>query len=66
MVITKLLSAKEVANIFDVDHSTVCRWCRRGWLKHIRLPGGLYRFTRDGVQECLQQIQERAAVALND
>ncbi len=63
---SKLLTAKQVASICDVHETTVTRWCRLEKIKHIRLPGGLYRFTRAAVDRVVREISERRAVALED
>ena len=40
----QLLTARAVAERFDVSAETVLRWTRRGELPAIRLPGGAIRF----------------------
>jgi excisionase family DNA binding protein len=42
-----LLTARAVADLFDVSPETVLRWTRRGELPAIRLPGGAIRY-REG------------------
>ena len=43
-VTTRLLTAREVADLIGVSAETVLRWTRRGDLQAIRLPGGAIRF----------------------
>ena len=39
-----LLTARAVADLFDVSAETVLRWTRRGELPAIKLPGGAIRY----------------------
>jgi excisionase family DNA binding protein len=39
-----LLTARAVADLFDVSAETVLRWTRRGELSAIKLPGGAIRY----------------------
>ena len=46
MAMSRLLTAREVAEQLGVSTETVLRWTRRGELPAIRLPGGAIRFRR--------------------
>jgi excisionase family DNA binding protein len=48
-----LLTARAVADLFDVSAETVLRWTRRGELPAIRLPGGAIRFREDEIDAWL-------------
>lgn len=48
----KLLTPREVAITFGVDHSTVTRWVRKGILKGIRLP------SKKGTRSCIRINEE--------
>lgn len=50
---SRLLTARAVADLLDVHAETVLRWTRRGDLPAIRLPGGAVRFREDEVQAWL-------------
>jgi excisionase family DNA binding protein len=39
----RLLTVRVVADRLDVSTETVLRWCRRGQMPSIRLPGGAIR-----------------------
>jgi excisionase family DNA binding protein len=53
----KLLTAREVADQFRVDVTTVSRWVREGHLRAIKTPGGHLRFLPDVVDELLSSEQ---------
>jgi excisionase family DNA binding protein len=48
-----LLTARAVADLFDVSAETVLRWTRRGELPAIRLPGGAIRYREDAIDAWL-------------
>jgi excisionase family DNA binding protein len=48
-----LLTARAVADLFDVSAETVLRWTRRGELPAIKLPGGAIRYREDEIEEWL-------------
>ncbi len=48
------LTAREVAELLAVDHSTVTRWANAGQIKCIRLPGGHRRFRRSDVEAFIE------------
>ena len=50
-----LLTARAVADLFDVSAETVLRWTRRGELPAIRLPGGAIRYREDVIDGWLEQ-----------
>jgi excisionase family DNA binding protein len=52
---SRLLTARAVADVLDVSPETVLRWIRRGELPAIRLPGGAIRLRRDEVERWLQE-----------
>jgi excisionase family DNA binding protein len=47
---SKLLTARELAELVAVSPETVLRWTRRGDLPAIRLPGGALRYAPDAVE----------------
>jgi excisionase family DNA binding protein len=51
----RLLTARAVADVFDVSPETVLRWMRRGALPAIRLPGGSIRFHEDVLETWLEE-----------
>lgn len=50
---TRLLTARAVAELLDVAPATVLAWARRGDLPAIRLPGGAIRFDGEHLDEWL-------------
>ena len=52
----KLLKAKDVAALLDVDGSTVRRWIADGHLPSIKTPGGQYRIDARVVDEWLARL----------
>jgi excisionase family DNA binding protein len=50
---TRLPTARAVAELLDVAPATVLAWARRGELPAIRLPGGAVRFDADALDEWL-------------
>ena len=52
---TRLLTARVVAEQFDVSIETVLRWVRRDELPAIRLPSGQIRFREAELEEWLEQ-----------
>ncbi|MDG4784375.1 helix-turn-helix domain-containing protein [Micromonospora sp. WMMD1102] len=57
-----LLTVAEVAEAARVSDETVHRWAREGKLPHIKLPSGLKRFPRDGVEAMLRGEQPAGSV----
>jgi excisionase family DNA binding protein len=53
VVMSALMTAREVADLLGVSTETVLRWTRRGDLPAIRLPGGAIRFRVDELEEWL-------------
>ena len=51
-----MLTAKEVAMIFDVTVRTLRRWTARGWLHPMRM-GVRIRFRREEINRCLDRGQ---------
>lgn len=64
---SRLLTAREVADVLGVCTETVLRWTRAGKLPPIRLPGGAIRFREDDLDAWLSARTgvgtERAAPA---
>lgn len=52
---TKLLRASEVAEILQVDRSTIYEWAREGWLPSVALTPGTVRFRETDVEEFVQK-----------
>lgn len=52
----KLLRAKQVAEMLDVDGSTVRAWIKDGKLPYIKTPGGQYRIDPRAIEALLAQI----------
>jgi excisionase family DNA binding protein len=52
----KLLKAKDVAELLDVDGSTVRGWIKDGKLPAILTPGGQYRIDPRAVDALMAQI----------
>lgn len=48
---TRLLTAREVAELLGVSIETTLRWVRSGKLPAIRLPSGAVRFSTDALDE---------------
>jgi excisionase family DNA binding protein len=53
--VTRLLTARQVADLFGISTETILRWQREGKLPAIRLPGGAIRFREDEVEEWLRE-----------
>jgi excisionase family DNA binding protein len=51
----RLLTARELAELFGVSVETILRWTRRGELPAIRLPGGAIRFREGEVDHWLEE-----------
>lgn len=49
----KLMTPKEVADLFKVSRRTVNKWAREGRIIGIQTPGGQYRFWRSEVARLL-------------
>ena len=52
---TRLLTARQVAERFVVSTETILRWTRRGKLSAIRLPGGQLRFRETDLDAAEQE-----------
>jgi excisionase family DNA binding protein len=52
---SRLLTARAVADVLDVSAETVLRWTRRGELPAIRLPGGAIRYREDALSSWLEE-----------
>jgi excisionase family DNA binding protein len=52
---SRLLTAREVADHLGVSAETVLRWARRGELPAVRLPGGAIRFRTDALEAWLHE-----------
>jgi excisionase family DNA binding protein len=50
---SRLLTAREVAELLGVSSETVLRWTRRGDLPAIRLPSGALRYREDEIDRWL-------------
>jgi excisionase family DNA binding protein len=50
-----LLTARAVADLFDVSAETVLRWTRRGELPAVKLPGGAIRYRDDVIDGWLAE-----------
>ena len=50
---SRLLTAREIAEIISVSTETVLRRTRRGELPAVRLPGGAIRFREDDLERWL-------------
>ena len=55
VVTSRLLTARDVADLLGVSAETVLRWTRRGELPAIRLPGGAIRYREDKVDGWLEE-----------
>ena len=52
---SRLLTARTVADLLGVSTETVLRWARRGELPAIRLPGGAIRFREDDLDGWIER-----------
>lgn len=55
LAVSRLLTARMVAEMLDVSTETVLRWVRVGSLPAFRLPGGAIRFRADDVDAWLEE-----------
>jgi excisionase family DNA binding protein len=53
----RLLTPRQVAEIFAVDPKTVTRWAKAGLIRSIRTPGGHRRFREPEVRALLEGEQ---------
>jgi excisionase family DNA binding protein len=53
--VTRLLTAREVADLLGVSAETVLRWTRAGKLPSIKLPGGAIRFREEEIESWIGQ-----------
>jgi excisionase family DNA binding protein len=49
----KLMTPKEVAELFKVNTRTVNKWAREGRIAGVQTPGGHYRFWRSEIARLL-------------
>lgn len=47
---TKILTTKEVANLFKVSEATVCQWRKQGRIDYIQ-KGSIIRYTQEQINE---------------
>lgn len=59
----KLLRAKDVARLLNVDGGTVRGWIKSGRLPAILLPGGQYRIDSRAIDALLAQLGPEPPVA---
>ena len=59
---SRLLTARQVADLLGVSSETVLRWTRRGLLPAIRLPGGAIRYRESDLEAWLQERETAAPV----
>lgn len=52
---SRLLTARHVADLLGVSAETVLRWTRRGELPAIRLPGGAIRYREDDLNGWIEK-----------
>lgn len=56
------LKSAEVAQLFNVNHSTVFLWVKKGKLRPLRTPGRNYRFSHDEVRKILDERISRKSI----
>ncbi len=54
------LKTSEVAKLFNVNHSTVFFWVKKGKLKPVKTPGGNFRFDRQQIERLLEQKERKS------
>lgn len=54
---TEYLTRKKVAEMFDVDISTVANWCKNGKLRPLALGSRIY-FLRSDIDACLIPLNQ--------
>lgn len=54
------LKTSEVAKLFNVNHSTVFFWVKKGKLKPVKTPGGNFRFGRQQIERLLEQRERKS------
>jgi excisionase family DNA binding protein len=64
--IPRLLTAGQVARIFEVDAKTVSRWAKQGRIEAVRTPGGHRRFPAAQFADVLTTIADIEARAAGD
>ena len=52
----ELFDTKEVAEYLGVEHTTVQRWCRSGYLRCLKIGKG-WRIHREALENLLKQIE---------
>lgn len=60
MTAPALMPPREVADAFHVNPKTVTRWPERGFLPHLRTPGGHRRYRRAAVEALLAELDTPA------
>jgi len=53
----RLLTTKEVADVFNVTRYAVAKWIREGRMRAIKLPGGRYRVPESEVERLWKQLK---------
>ncbi|MGC8849571.1 MAG: helix-turn-helix domain-containing protein [Candidatus Bathyarchaeia archaeon] len=53
----KLLTTKEVAEVFNVTRHAVAKWIREGRIRAVKLPGGQYRVPESEVERIWRQLK---------
>jgi excisionase family DNA binding protein len=59
----EFLRPRDVAQMFDVDNSTVRTWIKSGLLQSIKTPGGQYRIRRVDAEALLDPQPPQEPVA---
>ena len=59
----RFMTAKEVAELFEVSANTITRWAREGKMLALTTPGGRRKFPREIVQ---QQLRHLNVVAIDE
>jgi excisionase family DNA binding protein len=52
----RYISLSKAAKLLDVHPRTIARWCRAGFLKGVRLPGGHYRIELNEIDRIVTQV----------
>ena len=57
-----LLEVADVAELLEVSTYTVRRWADQGKIRHIRLPGGRFKFFHEDIDALLTPIEPHEPV----
>jgi excisionase family DNA binding protein len=57
----ELLDTQEVAEYLGIEHTTVQRWCRSGYLRGLKIGKG-WRIHREALENLLKQSENSAKV----